>query len=787
MNKVFTFISILALSSAAFILVKFQDNKDIDQNDQQVSVAEVTKGSAKVESKKKTPPDWLGADGKWQDPSGKGGAPQFSRDVLPALMKNGCNAGDCHGAASGKDGFMLSLFGYDPGGDWFRLLEEYPNRRINLAEPEKSLFLEKAIGSVTHSGGELFTKDDEAYAIIRDWIAAGAKRDPVDAPKVTGIEVSPKVIEYTKAGGIKPTKVMANYSDGSKRDVTRWSLFMSSNEAVVSIDDQGKVKANRSGGAHIFARFSRFTEGAEVVVLPEKPIEWKPPKAVNYIDELVYGKLKKLQIHPSELSNDGDFLRRVTIDLIGLLPTPEEYDYFINSTDPQKRSRVIDELISRDEFAELWTAKWGEWLRIRTSTNVGQGTAPKTGWIYFYWLRDQFINDQPISETFEKMLTGTGSNVRNPVSNFYTMMPQNSRIEPQILGKDIAQVTMGMDISCAECHNHPFDRWTMDDYYSWTSFFTGIKRKKGRQSKEMLISVDVDAKPANHKLHGDPMPHRFLGGDAPDVKDKDPRKVLAEWMTSKDNRLFRRNIANRTWAHFFSRGIIEPVDDVRISNPASNEPLLEELGRRLAVDYNYKLRDLVRDICNSATYQLSAATNDSNKSDNEFFSHATLRRPRADVLFDCLNQAMGFTPKMRGTAYNRAVQLFQGRYNDYFFSTFGQAKRESICACETTYEANLAQSLHLMNGNTIQTGLHGTKLIDSFIKENEDKPEDVIRSIYIRSLSRKPTKAELEVMLKELPEKKERWSQKEYHWHLKEYYKGVYWAVLNSSEFLFNH
>ena len=664
------------------------------------------------------------------------------------------------------------------------LLKNIPIVELTLPNQRKVLFLEKAIGSVTHSGGELFTKDDESYAIIRDWIAAGAKRDPVDAPTVTGIEVTPKVIEYSKVGGIKPTQVIATYSDGAKRDVTRWCLFMSSNEAVVSIDDQGKVTANRSGGAHIFARFSRFTEGAEIVVLPEKPIEWNPPKAANYIDDLVYGKLKKLQIHPSELSNDGDFLRRVTIDLTGQLPTPEEYEAFIKSTAPDKRSKAIDDLLARDEFAELWTAKWGEWLRIKTDTNVGQGTAPKTGWIYFYWLRDQFINDEPISKTFSKMLTGTGSNVRNPVSNFYTMIPQSSTIKPQILGKDIAQVTMGMDISCAECHNHPFDRWTMDDYYSWTSFFTGIKRKKGRLSKEMLVSVDVKAKPANHKLHGDPMPHRFLGGDAPDVEDKDPRKVLAEWMTSKDNKLFRRNIANRTWAHFFSRGIIEPIDDVRISNPPSNEPLLEELGRRLAVDYNYKLRDLVRDICNSTTYQLSATTNESNKSDGEFFSHASLRRPRADVLFDCINQAMGYTPKIRRSAYTRAVQLFQGgaqdNYNAYFYSTFGQARRESVCACETTNEANLAQSLHLMNGTTIKNGLHHTRMIDELRKGNEDKPENVIRSIYVRSLTREPTKEELEVMLKELPEKKDGRS-------MKEYYRGVYWAVLNSSEFLFNH
>ena len=770
MNKRISSVGFLALVFIGLTVAGQQVPKTVD-----LGASEVAEPKA---------PAWLGADGKWQDPSGGKGPPLFTRDILPIFMKSGCNAGDCHGAARGKDGFMLSLFGYDPGGDHYRLMEEYPNRRVNLANPARSLLLEKAVGAVTHSGGELFTKDDESYAIIRDWIAAGAPRDAADAADVTGIRVMPKELEFTGTDGSQPTKVLATYSDGSERDVTRWALFLSSNEAVVSIDEQGVVKPNRPGGAHVFARFSRFTEGAEMIVLPKEPIAWNPPKANNYIDELVFGKLKKLQVHPSELSSDGHFLRRVSIDLVGELPTVAEYEAFVASNDPNKRAVVIDELLAREDFAELWTAKWSEWLRIKTDTNVERGTAPKAGWIYFYWLRDQFINDEPFNDVFSALLTGTGSNVRNPVANFYTMIPQSSRIEPATLGKDIAQVTMGMNISCAECHNHPFDRWTMDDYYSWTSFFTGIQRKKGRQSKEMLISVNVDAKPAMHKLHGQPMPHRFLGGDAPEVTDTDARKVLAEWLTSTDNRLFRRNLANRTWAHFFGRGIVEPVDDVRISNPPSNEALLEELGRRLAKDHKYRLRGLVRDICNSTTYQLSAGTNESNRSDNEFFSHATLRRPRADVLFDCINQAMDYTPRIRRSAYTKAVDLFEGgamdNYNAYFFSTFGQARRESICVNETSNEANLAQSLHLMNGTTIQKGLHHNRLIDTLYKEHKDEPKAIIRAIFIRSLSREPTDEEVSAMMAEVPDTKDARA-------LKTYYNGVFWAVLNSSEFLFNH
>ncbi|MDF1850775.1 MAG: DUF1549 domain-containing protein [Verrucomicrobiales bacterium] len=715
---------------------------------------------------------------------GKDEPVSFENDVLPIFMRAGCNAGDCHGAARGKDGFMLSLFGYDPEGDYYRLMEEYIGRRVNLGAPEKSLLLQKSIGEVHHTGGELFTKDSESYEIIHRWIAQGAPRDDESTPEATGIRVEPAVIEFDAPKAKKPTKVIATYSDGSERDVTRWSLFLSSNDGVVGIDDDGMVSATRAGGAHVFARFNRFTQGSEVFVLPgDEKFEWSPPKANNYIDELVYDKLEKLRIHPSELSSDEDFLRRVTIDLTGLLPTPTEYEDFISSEDPNKRAKVIEDLLQRDDFAHLWAAKWGEWVRIKGDTNPGSGNAMKAAWGFYYWILDEIVNDRPIDELLYAMLTGTGSNLRQPPSNFYTMIPSAGQINPSILSQDVAQLTMGIRMQCAECHNHPFDRWTMDDYYGWTSFFTGIERKRGREAREMLISVNVEAAPAKHLLDDRPMPPRFLGGEAPDTTDKDPRQLMAAWLTAEDNTLFRRHMANRVWEHFFGRGIVEPIDDVRISNPASNEPLLEELGRRFAEDHDYRLRDLVRDICDSTTYQLSAGTNASNEDDEEFFSHAALRRPRADVLLDCINQALDNTPTFRRSTKTRAIDLFQGGATTneaYFFSTFGQSKRASICACETSTDAQLAQSLHLINGETIQKPLRASALVNQLTGSHPDQPELIIEQLFIRLLTRKPSADELKVILSNFPEKTDQKS-------LKIFYDGVLWGLLNSSEFLYNH
>lgn len=726
--------------------------------------------------------------------------PSFQNDVLAVLTRHGCNAGDCHGAASGKDGFMLSLFGYDVPGDYFRLNEEMPGRRIDLGAPEESLLLQKATGAVSHTGGELFTAEHPDYEVLLAWIKAGAQRDGEGTPVAEGIRVEPSVLEFASAEeAAKKTKVIATYSDGSERDVTPWSLFLSSNEGVASIGEDGTVAAKRAGGAHVFARFNRFTEGAEVFVLPGgDDFEWSPPAESNYIDEMVFAKLKKLRIHPSELSSDEHFLRRVTIDLTGTLPSPEEYHAFIEDDSADKRAKKIDELLERPGFADIWTTKWGEWLRLKTDTNVQLGTAPKAGAKYYAWLKEQFSADRPVGELFHDLLTGTGSTYANPEANFYTMLPQSTVIQPEVLGMDVAQVTLGIRTGCAECHNHPFDRWTMDDYYAWTSFFTGIRRKVGRSAEEMLISADVNAEPAPHLLHGEPAPHRFLGGEAPDVKGKDARKVLADWLTAGENELFRENVANRVWEHFFGRGIVEPIDDIRVSNPPSVGPLYKELGRRLGEDHGYSLKKLARDICNSTTYQLSATTRPSNASDSEFFSHALLRRPRSDVFFDTLHAAMGTTARIRRTMETKAIALREGNrsdsYNSYFFTTFGQAKRETVCACETVSDPNLAQALHLMNGETIFRSLdRQMPVIGNLLKEHPEPGDDeeaalaaakvIVEKLYVRTLTRKPTEEEMKVVLEGrlfLKDAKDGRARRRF-------YDGVIWALLNSSEFMLNH
>ena len=389
----------------------------------------------------------------------------FQKDVMPIFMKAGCNAGDCHGSSRGQDGFRLSLFGYDPEGDYYRLLEEAPNRRVNLAAPAQSLLLQKATGMVDHTGGELFTEDSESYRLILRWLNQGAPRDPDGAAQAAGIRFERQTHKFDKPGGRLPCKVIASYSDGSQRDVTRWCLFMTSNEAVAPIDAAGVVTAAKPGGAHVFARFDKFTVGLEITVLPAGDFQWSNPPPHNYIDELVFAKLQDMRIPPSELCTDEQFLRRATIDLTGTLPTPQEYDAFMKSNDADKRAKWVDELMSREAFGEVWAAKWGEWLRIFTDTNPERGTAMLAGWNYYHWLREQMVENTPLDRFAYSLLTGNGSNISNPPSNYYTMIPQG-KVDPVRLSEDTAQIFMGIRTQCAQCHNHPFDRWTMDDYYS---------------------------------------------------------------------------------------------------------------------------------------------------------------------------------------------------------------------------------------------------------------------------------------------------------------------------------
>ena len=711
--------------------------------------------------------------------------PSFRQDIMPILFRAGCNSGTCHGSARGKDGFMLSLFGYDAKGDYHRIVQEMVGRRINVAVPEESLLLKKAIGAVPHTGGKLFDRDSEFYRTLVAWITAGAPDDVGEVADAVGLELSTDRLIFERQGDEEPLRVFAQFSDGSRRDVTTLARFHSNNASVASVDAAGLVESGRPGDTHVFARYSRFTIGAEVMVLP--PVDglfWPNPPAVNYIDELVFDRLQKLRIEPSELCDDETFLRRVTLDLVARPPTPQEYQTFMADEGLDKRARKIEELLATDEFADFWTALWAEQLRILGGNYAPDATHVKAANAFYEWIRYQMRAERPLNEFVAEMVVASGSNLSNGPANLYTMLVHKPRFEPKAFAADFSQVFLGIQIQCAECHNHPFDRWTMNDYYGFVSFFTGVERKPGVESRERRIFYNAAAPPARHKVDQRPMPARALGAVGPAEHSGDPRPALAAWLTSPENELFSRNLANRIWAQLLGRGVIEPVDDIRVSNPPVNAPLLDALSEHL-VAYQFSLRKLVRDICQSRVYQLSTQPNESNRLDTRQFSHAHLRRLRADVLLDSIvtttRMPIGLPDFPMGTRgvdfYPRLSGATEGpAYGHPFFETFGRSSRATICACETKKEPTLSQTLHMMVGDTIQGRLSANGLIKSMVESNE-QPEVTIEQLFILTLSRKPT-AEETSELKALVGH-----------GVKDVavYEDIFWSLLNSTEFAFNH
>jgi hypothetical protein len=701
----------------------------------------------------------------------------FRLDVMPVFFRAGCNSGGCHGAAAGKDGFHLGLFGYDPAGDYYRLTQQIPGRRIDLAVPEQSLLLLKATGMAPHTGGRRFKPDSEYYNTLLKWIQAGAPDDAATVPTVTGISLAPDKIVFGPKDKRRPLQVIAKYSDGSSRTVNNLALYLTNNKATADIDEQGNVTPGKRGDTFVFARFAKFTVGAEITVLPPGSFKWPKLASNNYIDDLVYAKLKNLRIIPSGAATDEQFLRRVYVDLVGLLPTAEEYDRFTKDRAADKRARLVDQLLARDEFADLSATRWAEMLKIRSDNNSSFGTDRKAAYAYYEWVHDQVKKDTPLDQFVRTQVASTGSNLRNPATNLYTMLPQG-QYDPKAVAQDVAEVFTGVRVQCAQCHNHPFDRWTQEDYYGFVSFFTGVKRKVASEEREFFIYDDPNAPPAKHLLDGHPVPAHFLGGDAPDTKGKDPRAALAEWLTSKDNALFRENLANRFWAQFFGRGIVDPVDDVRISNPPSNRELLQVLGQHLA-DYQFDAKRLMRDICNSRIYQLSTVPNDTNRDDDQQFSHQHLRRLRADVLLDSIAEVTAVPSNFNETpGGTRAVQLFEGvnRSNNYFLKTFGLCSRDSVNASETHLEPTLAQALHLVNGDTVEQKLNRSTVVAKML-EAKRKPDDILDDLFIRAYSRKPSE----------PERKKLLPLVAAHPSERQPYDDIFWALLNSTEFAFNH
>jgi hypothetical protein len=698
----------------------------------------------------------------------------FKLDVMPVFMRAGCNVGSCHGSARGKDGFHLSLFGYDPDGDYDRLTRELSTRRLNLAIPQESLLIQKGLGAVPHTGGTRFHQGDYLYNTLIRWIESGAPQDSSGVAHADSLEILPKQMVLEGEGSRQQLTVRARYSDSTERDVTRWALFLSNNENSAAISADGLVTAGKRGEAFVMARFATFTVGSQVIVIPRN-LKYEFPSNLpeyNYVDQLVDAKLKKLRIVPSPVCSDDVFLRRAFIDVIGQLPTRKEHDDFLASTDPDKRGKLIDDLLGRKEFVELWVMKFAELLKIRSSLEVSY----KSALLYYNWLEDKLSHNVPMDQIVQELLDSTGGTFKNSATNYYEV-----ERDPLKLAEDTAQVFMGMQIKCAQCHNHPFDRWTMNDYYGFAAFFAQVGRKQAEDQRERIIFNAGGGEVANPVKKQVAKP-KFLGGEEPDTAGKDRRQVLAEWLASPKNPYFAKNLANMVWQHFLGKGIVDPVDDVRISNPASNPELLETLGQKFQ-DYHYDFKHLVRDICNSRAYQTAAETNESNAGDDRNFAHATIRRMRAEVMLDCLAEVTEVPEKYRGLPLGaRAVDIADGNTTTYFLRTFGRASRETVCSCEVKMDPNLSQALHLLNGQTIQRELGQSKVIADMMKQNKT-PDDIVDELYIRCFGRKPTAEELAAIDAELPKGDPKNKAQE----SRKVLDDVFWALLNSEEFMFNH
>jgi len=692
----------------------------------------------------------------------------FKLDVMPVFMRSGCNTGSCHGAGRGKDGFRLSLFGFDPNGDHFRLTREQLGRRVNLALPEQSLLLEKSLGTVSHTGGSLIKKDDQYFNTMLEWLKDGAPNDPIEVAAVTALELYPENGVLNGEGAQQRLTVRAKYSDGTDRDVTSLAFFSTSNDNSAKVGQDGIVTAAARGEAFVMARYDTHTVGRQFIVLP-KDLEftWSNPPANNYVDELMYQKWRRLRINPSELCDDQTYIRRVSLDICGMLPTSDQRDAFVADADPDKRAKLVDRLLERKEFVEVWVMKWAELLQIRSTISVSY----KSALLYFNWLQQEIAGEVPIDQMVRKLLSAKGGTFSSPATNYYQMETDTLKVS-----ENVAQVFMGMRIQCAQCHNHPFDRWTMDDYYSFASFFSQVGRKPAEDPREVVV-FNSGGGDVRHLVDNRVMLPKFLGGAQPDIKPgQDRREIMANWLASPENPYFAKNLSNIVWSHFFGKGIISEVDDVRVSNPPVNEALLDELGKRFT-QYNYDFKQLVRDICTSRTYQLSTQANESNVSDETNFSRRYLNRLRAEVMLDVISQVTDTGNKFQGLAFGaRAVQIADGNTSNYFLTTFGRAKRETVCSCEVVMEPNLSQALHLLNGDTVNQKCRQGGLVKQMLADGKSV-NDVINEIYKRALSRSATPVELEGLNQQI----EQVENKE------QALEDVFWAVLNSREFIFNH
>ncbi len=692
----------------------------------------------------------------------------FNYGALAVLSKQGCNSGACHGSPSGKGGFRMSLRAYDPALDIETLVREAYNRRTNLYEPETSLLLRKPLMELAHGGGRRLKKTDLAYAVLRDWIAEGCQVDAADAATCVKLEVYPRERILKRPAHTQQLIAMAHFSDGSVRDVTSLAVFTSSDEAVATVDAAGLVTAGDRGEAAILARFLDKIETSSMMFLKDVPgFKWTAPPENNFVDHHVFKKLEQLQILPSELCTDEEYVRRVYLDLIGLLPQPAETAAFLADADAQKRAKLVDTLLDRSEFAEFWALKWGDLLRIR-NVKVSPGGVHK----FNRWLVAAFRDNMPYDQFSRQLLTAEGSTFVNPPANYF-----RTSTETNDCTETTSQLFLGIRIQCAKCHNHPFERWSQDNYYGIGAFFNRVQRKPGINPDEQVIWVARSGEVTQPRTGKQMQPWLPLSGSADLAGEDDRRGTFVDWLVKPENPFFARVEVNRIWGHLLGRGIVEPVDDFRDSNPPASATLLSALADDFAKN-GYDRRRVIRTILGSRTYQLSSRKNEFNATDTKYFSHATTRLLAAEQLLDAICQVTGVSEKFAGLpSGTRATQLPSPDVDSDFLKVFGQPARETACACERSTDSNLSQALQMINGPLVHAKVRDEKNRLRVLVSASKSNEEVIGELYLAALCRKPSDPEMAAATKHIANAGDRMRGLE----------DVCWALLNANEFLFQH
>jgi hypothetical protein len=705
----------------------------------------------------------------------------FANQIVPIFTKLGCNAGGCHGKASGQNGFKLSLLGFEPDVDFTALVKEARGRRLFPAAPDASLLLVKATGQVAHGGGKRMEVDSDEYKLTRRWIAAGMPKGIPQDPVVTGISVVPEHRILTRHNK-QQFAAYAHYSDGSVEDITRRAQYDSNDTDIAVVDSQGLVHTqDMSGEAAIMARY----QGQVTTFRATVPLGLSVPEYSfshqTAVDAATHKKWQELGLVPSGLCSDEQFIRRVSLGITGTLPTPAQVKAFVGDKDPNKRSRLVDSLLETPEYAYFFANKWADILRVKRR---GQADRAYGTFSFHDWIREAIARDLPYDEFARGILTACGDEYTDPPAVWYKEL-----LNPEQFVDDVAQVFLGLRMACAQCHHHPYEKWSQDDYWGMAAFFGRLGRKSipvpgGFQNQPIQISeiYNLPAGNVTNKRTGQPAPIKPLDAKPLEVsRDEDPRQKLADWLADRKNPFFARAVANRYWAHFFGRGIVDPLDDMRVTNPPSNPELLDTLAKDL-VDHNYSLKHLIGTICKSRTYQLSAVPNEFNKQDKQTYARYYPKRMPAEVLFDAVCQVTDSPTQFGGLpqdqhAPRRAIMLPDESFSTYFLDVFGRPQRMSACECERVSEANLAQALHLLNSDEVQSKLSRAGGRADRLVQDKRPDRQKIEELFFWAFAHAPSKSQLETAVQHVEKNAQ---------NKKVAYENILWALLNTKEFVFD-